>query len=97
MKHTGLPLASLPVPAGSLLGGVYAYLDNANRLVLVDGENELIRVAHNKNNVGIWQLSIAEFTPPRHRCAVRWRGNQRGPRLQWHGPVRHRRGHGRDR
>ncbi len=63
MKHTGLPLASLPVPAGSLLGGVYAYLDNANRLVLVDGENELIRVANNKNNVGIWQLSIAEFTP----------------------------------
>ena len=31
--------------------------------ILVDGENELIRVAHNKNNVGIWQLSIAEFTP----------------------------------
>ena len=62
-KLTGLPIASLAVASGSLLGGVYAYLDQANRLVLVDGENKLIRVAHNRNKLGIWQLSIAESTP----------------------------------
>lgn len=43
--RTSLPLAKLKLAAGSLLGGVYAYLDNRDRLVMVDGEQNLIRVA----------------------------------------------------
>src|ERR1700731_4124406 len=32
----GAPLASLTLPAGNLFGGVYAYLDPRNRIVLFD-------------------------------------------------------------
>lgn len=62
-RATGIPLTSMAVSAGSLLGGVYAYLDDADRMVLVDGDNNLIRVAHTPNKLGLWNLSIAESTP----------------------------------
>ncbi len=42
---TGRALASLDIPKGSLLGGVYAYLDERDRLVLVTGNNELVKLA----------------------------------------------------
>ncbi|GAA5046776.1 hypothetical protein GCM10023318_12530 [Nocardia callitridis] len=51
------PLATLPLTKGSLLGGVYAYLDNEDRLVVVDGENRLLRVGHARDAAGKWQLS----------------------------------------
>ncbi len=62
-KNTGLAVASLPLTAGSLLGGVYAYIDQANRLVLVDGSNNLIRVSHSRNILGLWKLQITSTTP----------------------------------
>lgn len=62
-KITGIPLASMAVTAGSLLGGVYAYLDDSDRMVLVDGDNNLIRVAHTPNKLGLWNLAITESTP----------------------------------
>ena len=40
-----VPLASLQVAKGTLLGGVYAYLDNENRVVMIDGNNHLLRVS----------------------------------------------------
>lgn len=54
----GLPLASLTLAKGSLLGGVYAYLDNADRLVVVDGNRELLRIAHRRTESGRWQLAV---------------------------------------
>lgn len=39
-------VASLPLAKGSLLGGVYAFLDSANRLVAVDGDRQLLRIGH---------------------------------------------------
>jgi hypothetical protein len=43
-----VPLAKLQVAKGSLLGGVYAYLDNNNQVVMIDGGNRLLRIAHAK-------------------------------------------------
>lgn len=57
-----IPLASMNIAKGGLLGGVYAYLDNNNQMVMIDGTNHLIRVAHAKDGLGRWQLSITEST-----------------------------------
>ncbi|MET7769252.1 hypothetical protein [Nocardia sp. NPDC005366] len=54
----GGSLASVTLAKGSLLGGVYAYLDNADRLVVVDGDRALVRVAHIRDADGRWRLSI---------------------------------------
>lgn len=58
----GTPLASLEIAKGSLLGGVYAYLDNADRLVIVDGNRTLLRVGHARDAGGKWRLSIDAST-----------------------------------
>ncbi|MEU3461893.1 hypothetical protein ABZ721_18375 [Streptomyces sp. NPDC006733] len=55
---TGASLAELPIAKGSLLGGVYAYLDNRDRLVAVDGERTLLRIAHRRTASGAWELSV---------------------------------------
>lgn len=66
-KSTGTPLTSMAVAASSPLGGGHgyldAYLDHNDRLVLVDGDNNLIRISHSRNKLGLWGLSIAESTP----------------------------------
>ncbi|MFF2570627.1 hypothetical protein [Streptomyces sp. NPDC058084] len=59
---SGADLASLALPKGSLFGGVYAYLDNGDRLVVVDGNNNLIRVGHRHAGSG-WTLRIEQSTP----------------------------------
>ncbi|MEV0249816.1 hypothetical protein AB0H76_24665 [Nocardia sp. NPDC050712] len=53
----GTSLASLELAKGSLLGGVYAYLDNADRLVAVDGDRKLVRIGHSRES-GRWRLSV---------------------------------------
>jgi hypothetical protein len=58
-----VPLASLQVAKGSLLGGVYAYLDNHNRVVMIDGTNHLLRITHAKGGpLGRWKLTVTEST-----------------------------------
>ncbi|MDY6049097.1 MAG: 6-pyruvoyl tetrahydrobiopterin synthase [Corynebacterium sp.] len=39
-------LGELELPKGALLGGVYAFLDQDDSMVLVDGSNTLLRIAH---------------------------------------------------
>nr|WP_254699276.1 hypothetical protein [Rhodococcus sp. SGAir0479] len=53
----GGTLAQLPLTKGSLLGGVYAYLDSADRLVVVDGTRHLLRIGHTQVH-GNWQLTV---------------------------------------
>ncbi|MFD0275130.1 hypothetical protein ACFVHB_14680 [Kitasatospora sp. NPDC127111] len=53
---SGESLAELPLTKGSLLGGVYAYLDNRDRLVAIDGNRTLLRIAHRRSTAGTWQL-----------------------------------------
>lgn len=43
---TGLPTSTLTLPQGALFGGVYTFLDRANRMVLVDADGNLVRVGH---------------------------------------------------
>jgi hypothetical protein len=58
-----VPLASLQVAKGTLLGGVYAYLDNENRVVMIDGSNHLLRVSHARDGaLGRWKLTVTEST-----------------------------------
>lgn len=62
-KKSGLSMAKLNLPAGSLLGGVYAYLDNQDRLVMVDGKHNLVRVKARLDTSRIierWKVSIDE-------------------------------------
>ncbi|MFQ6399067.1 hypothetical protein ACLMAJ_37230 [Nocardia sp. KC 131] len=58
----GGSLAALTLVKGSLLGGVYAYLDNADRLVVVDGDRTLLRVAHARDAAGGWRLAVESST-----------------------------------
>lgn len=51
---TGDSLAQLSIAKGSLLGGVY--LDNQNRMVAVDGDRTLLRIAHRRTASGGWEL-----------------------------------------
>nr|WP_246442999.1 hypothetical protein [Rhodococcus triatomae] len=64
----GASVAQLPLEKGSLLGGVYAYLDDADRLVAVDGHRQLVRVAHSRT-AGGWSLRIDESTDLRGSIA----------------------------
>ncbi|WP_405485609.1 hypothetical protein [Nocardia sp. NBC_00511] len=59
----GNTLASLDLTKGSLLGGVYAYLDNNDRMVTVDGSGNLLRIGHdNGGSGGSPRLFIASKT-----------------------------------
>lgn len=62
-QENGRQEAKLKLNAGSLLGGVYAYLDDRDRLVMVDGQQKLIRIKarkrHSKGTIK-WELAIAE-------------------------------------
>lgn len=51
-------VANLALSKGSLLGGVYAFLDNADRLVAVGGDRMLVRIGHHRTPLGTWELSI---------------------------------------
>ncbi len=65
-QRNGREVARLSMQAGSLLGGVYAFLDNQDRLVMVDGNQNLIRVkAEQKINwfSSKWALSIDGSVP----------------------------------
>ncbi|WP_040864149.1 hypothetical protein [Nocardia exalbida] len=54
-------LAALPLTRGSLLGGVYAYLDQVDRLVVVDGTDRLLRIRHERDATGAWRLISEDF------------------------------------
>ena len=53
---TLLPVARKHLTAGSLLGGVYAYLDQHDRLVTVDGSGRLLFLAHRRSSSGGWEI-----------------------------------------
>lgn len=53
LSADGTVIEDLNLPKGALLGGVYAYIDNKNRMVLVDGTSTLIRVAHESDGTNL--------------------------------------------
>ncbi|MGB3442617.1 MAG: hypothetical protein WBA97_28065 [Actinophytocola sp.] len=60
---TGFPLARLSIAKGSLLGGVYAYLDDQDQVVMVDGNRDLLHIAHHRGPFGIWTLRVTQRIP----------------------------------
>ncbi len=62
--RTSLPVASLKLEKGSLLGGVYAYVDHRDRLVTVDGSGAILLIAHDRNGpAGSWRLFVQDRIP----------------------------------
>ncbi|KNX36932.1 hypothetical protein [Luteipulveratus halotolerans] len=59
----GRLLAELELAKGSLLGGVYAFLDRDDRLVVVDGHGDLLRIAHARDAAGRYTLAAVRRTP----------------------------------
>jgi streptogramin lyase len=41
-----------------LAGGIYSYLDNENRIVLVNADGNLQRISHTQQSDSTWQLSV---------------------------------------
>ncbi|MEU6037680.1 hypothetical protein ABZ801_19945 [Actinomadura sp. NPDC047616] len=60
---SGDSVAEFGLTKGSLLGGVYAYLDHADRLVVVDGTRDLLRIGHRKTSSDGWELYVASRLP----------------------------------
>ncbi|WP_221633926.1 hypothetical protein [Nocardioides luti] len=61
---TGAPLARLALQKGSLLGGVYAYVDAHGRMVTADGSGDLLLVGHHETATG-WELTVDDRVPLR--------------------------------
>jgi hypothetical protein len=58
---TGLPITSLALTKGALLGGVYAFLDSNNQLVAADGDETIVRIGHDHGGLlGTWRLFVAQ-------------------------------------
>jgi hypothetical protein len=60
-KNNGNSLADITLSSSSLLGGVYAYLDSSDRMIMVDGSNNIVRIKASKKRVlwwTTWELSI---------------------------------------
>lgn len=57
---TGDTLAHLDIAKGALLGGVYAYLDDRNRLTLVDGNRQLLKLGKKQDSGGQWHIEVSE-------------------------------------
>ncbi|KAH7056310.1 hypothetical protein BKA57DRAFT_531990 [Linnemannia elongata] len=55
-------LAELAIAKGNILGGVYAYVDNQDKLVLTNGDNQLLRVGKSSTN-GKWALAVTDSLP----------------------------------
>ena len=59
--RTAQVLAQLPLTKGKLLGGVYGFLDDKNRVVVADGSGKILRVGHHRTASG-WTLRIDKST-----------------------------------
>lgn len=46
-----------------LAGGIYSYLDNNDRLVLVNANGDLLRISHSQQTSGSWQLTVSSSVP----------------------------------
>jgi hypothetical protein len=55
---TGSELASMTLPKGNLFGGVYAYIDQNDQVVLFDADGNLLRIGHRQTSSEQWALTI---------------------------------------
>lgn len=64
--RTAAVLARLPLTKGGLLGGVYGFLDDRNRVVVADGSGSILRIGHRRVGSG-WALYESTRTVVRQR------------------------------
>ena len=60
---TGASLAQLELvqsTTSDLAGGIYSYIDDQNRLVLVNAAGDLLWITHQQTSTGAWQLTVAQ-------------------------------------
>ncbi|GAA1713633.1 hypothetical protein [Dietzia cercidiphylli] len=55
---TAAVLAEVQLAKGALLGGVYGYLDELDRVVVADGNRKLLAVGHHRDPDGTWRMSV---------------------------------------
>lgn len=51
-------LAEVQLAKGALLGGVYGYLDDRDRVVVADGNRRLLAVGHERTPEGPWRMTV---------------------------------------
>lgn len=51
-------LAEVQLAKGALLGGVYGYLDDRDRVVVADGNSRLLAVGHERGGDGVWRMNV---------------------------------------
>lgn len=51
-------LAEVQLAKGALLGGVYGYLDDRDRVVVADGNRRLLAVGHERGGDGAWRMTV---------------------------------------
>ena len=51
-------LAEVQLTKGALLGGVYGYLDDEDRVVVADGDRRLLAVGHERTPEGPWRMTV---------------------------------------
>ena len=59
-------LAEVQLAKGTLLGGVYGYLDDRDRVVVADGNRRLLAVGHERTPEGPWRMTVevlADLSP----------------------------------
>ena len=73
---TGASVAELALTPGNLLGGVYAFVDNHDQMVVMDGTGDLLRVGHDRFGPGgAWRLFVAERIPIQQSVSGHCGGN----------------------
>lgn len=63
---TAAVLAEVQLAKGALLGGVYGYLDDRDRVVVADGNRRLLAVGHERSADGPWRMTVdvlADLSP----------------------------------
>ena len=63
---TAAVLAEVQLAKGALLGGVYGYLDDRDRVVVADGNRRLLAVGHERTSDGAWRMTVevlADLSP----------------------------------
>ena len=63
---TAAVLAEVQLAKGALLGGVYGYLDDRDRVVVADGNRRLLAVGHERTAAGPWRMTVevlADLSP----------------------------------
>lgn len=63
---TAQPVARIQLAKGALLGGVYGYMDDRDRVVVADGNHILHAIGHTRDDAGGWRMTddvLADLAP----------------------------------